>query len=66
MTEGTLRKDKKGGCRMATIKDISERAGVSMATVSRVLNKDDSLAVSDGVRKLIFEIAMNWGMYQGR
>lgn len=33
---------------MATIKDISERAGVSMATVSRVLNKDDSLAVSDG------------------
>ena len=42
---------------MATIKDISERAGVSMATVSRVLNKDDSLAVSDGVRNLIFEIA---------
>ena len=46
---------------MATIKDISERAGVSMATVSRVLNKDDSLAVSDGVRNLIFEIAHELG-----
>lgn len=52
---------RKGGDEMATIKDISERAGVSMATVSRVLNKDETLAVSDGVRNHIFEIAHELG-----
>ena len=31
---------------MATIKDIAEQAGVSPATVSRVLNYDSELAVS--------------------
>ncbi|MCG8539470.1 MAG: LacI family DNA-binding transcriptional regulator [Clostridia bacterium] len=42
---------------MATIKDISERAGVSPATVSRVLNYDDTLTVTDETRKRIFEVA---------
>ncbi|MEQ2525098.1 LacI family DNA-binding transcriptional regulator [Bacillaceae bacterium CLA-AA-H227] len=42
---------------MATIKDIAEKAGVSIATVSRVLNYDSSLSVSDDTRKRIFEIA---------
>lgn len=42
---------------MATIKDIAERAGVSIATVSRVLNYDPSLSVSDETRKNIFEAA---------
>lgn len=42
---------------MATIKDIASRAGVSAATVSRVLNHDGSLSVSSDKRKLIFEIA---------
>lgn len=42
---------------MATIKDISKEAGVSPATVSRVLNHDHSLSVSQEKRKLIFEIA---------
>lgn len=42
---------------MATIKDIAEKAGVSMATVSRVLNYDESLNVTDATRKKIFEIA---------
>lgn len=42
---------------MATIKDIAERAGVSIATVSRVLNYDPSLSVSDETRKKIFEAA---------
>jgi LacI family transcriptional regulator len=42
---------------MATIKDIAERAGVSMATVSRVLNYDSSLSVSDETKKKVFQIA---------
>jgi len=42
---------------MATIKDIAEKAGVSSATVSRVLNYDATLSVSDDKRKLILEIA---------
>ena len=42
---------------MATIKVIAKKAGVSSATVSRVLNYDASLSVSDDKRKLILEIA---------
>jgi len=42
---------------MATIKDIAEKAGVSTATVSRVLNYDVTLSVSDATRNRVFEIA---------
>lgn len=42
---------------MATIKDIAQKAGVSITTVSRVLNYDKSLSVSDLTRKKIFEAA---------
>ncbi len=42
---------------MATIKDIANMVGVSIATVSRVLNYDDSLSVSDETKKRIFEAA---------
>lgn len=42
---------------MATIKDIAKQAGVSPATVSRVLNYDATLSVSDEKRQLILEIA---------
>lgn len=42
---------------MATIKDIAERAGVSIATVSRVLNYDSTLSVSDETKKKIFQTA---------
>lgn len=42
---------------MATIKDIAERAGVSIATVSRVLNLDQQLSVSEDTKKRIFEAA---------
>ncbi|WP_062353946.1 LacI family DNA-binding transcriptional regulator [Bacillus kwashiorkori] len=42
---------------MATIKDIAEKAGVSIATVSRVLNYDATLSVTDETRKKIFEVA---------
>ncbi|MDY0404811.1 LacI family DNA-binding transcriptional regulator [Virgibacillus sp. 179-BFC.A HS] len=42
---------------MATIKDIAKKAGVSPATVSRVLNYDPKLSVTDETRKKIFEAA---------
>lgn len=42
---------------MATIKDIAEQAGVSIATVSRVLNYDPHLSVSAETKQKIFEAA---------
>ncbi|QYR21465.1 LacI family DNA-binding transcriptional regulator [Paenibacillus sp. sptzw28] len=42
---------------MATIKDIAQKASVSIATVSRVLNYDPNISVADDTRKRIFEIA---------
>lgn len=42
---------------MATIKDIAKKAGVSSATVSRVLNYDASLSVADETKKRVFEAA---------
>ncbi|KAF1299455.1 LacI family transcriptional regulator [Enterococcus sp. JM4C] len=42
---------------MATIKDIADLAGVSKTTVSRVLNFDQALSVSDETKKRIFEAA---------
>ncbi|MBP2098588.1 LacI family DNA-binding transcriptional regulator [Enterococcus rivorum] len=42
---------------MATIKDIAALAGVSSATVSRVLNYDSELSVGHETKKKIFEIA---------
>ncbi len=42
---------------MATIKDIADKAGVSIATVSRVLNYDKTLSVGDETKKRIFEVA---------
>lgn len=43
--------------RIATIKDIAQLAGVSPATVSRVLNYDQGLSVGDDTKKKIFEAA---------
>lgn len=48
---------KKGGIKLATIQDIAVLAGVSRTTVSRVLNYDESLSVSDKTKKKIFEAA---------
>jgi len=42
---------------MATIKEISQLADVSIATVSRVRNQDDTIVVSPEVKKRIFRIA---------
>ncbi|MFD1548750.1 LacI family DNA-binding transcriptional regulator [Levilactobacillus fuyuanensis] len=41
----------------ATLKDIAKTVGVSLATVSRVLNYDRTLSVSESTRKQIFEVA---------
>ena len=46
---------------MATIKDIAERASVSVATVSRVLNNDATMSVSAETRQKIFETADSLG-----
>ena len=42
---------------MATIKDIAAKAGVSIATVSRVLNHDETLNAQAETKQRIFEIA---------
>ncbi len=42
---------------MATIKDIAERAKVSASTVSRVLNMDETLNVSEETRLRVFAVA---------
>ena len=42
---------------MATLKNIAEKLGVSITTVSRVLNQDKTLSVSEELRKQIVEYA---------
>lgn len=42
---------------MATIKDIAEKAGISPAAVSRILNNDTSLSVSPSTRERVIHIA---------
>ena len=46
---------------MVTIKEIAHAAGVSSATVSRVLNQDQAMSVSDETRAKIFTIAEQLG-----
>lgn len=46
---------------MATIKQIAEKAGVSPAAVSRVLNYDESISVNDETRQAIFAAAEELG-----
>lgn len=42
---------------MATLKEIAAKAGVSLATVSRVLNHDTTILVADETKMKIFEVA---------
>lgn len=42
---------------MATIKEVASLAGVSLTTVSRVLNRDESLSVTNEVKMRIFNAA---------
>lgn len=46
---------------MATIKEIAQEVGVSQAAVSRVLNYDESISVSEETRKAIFNTAQKLG-----
>ncbi|WP_390405730.1 LacI family DNA-binding transcriptional regulator [Lacticaseibacillus jixiensis] len=50
----------------ATITDIAHRAGVSISTVSRVLNYDEGLAVTEATKRKIFEAAeaLNYTKYK--
>lgn len=42
---------------MVKLKDIAQRAGVSVTTVSRVLNRDPTLSVSEETRRNVLSIA---------
>lgn len=46
---------------MATLKEIASIAGVSSATVSRVLNQDPSLSVTEETRKRVLQTAKELG-----
>lgn len=46
---------------MPTIKEIAAKVGVSLSTVSRVLNLDDTMLVSAETRRLIVETAHEMG-----
>jgi LacI family transcriptional regulator len=48
---------RRGGNCMTTIKDIAREAAVSTATVSRVLNSDQTLSISEITRKRVIEAA---------
>ncbi len=50
---------------MATIKDIADKAGVSIATVSRVLNYDETLSVGYDTKKRFLMWQRNWLMRKG-
>ncbi len=41
---------------MATIRDVAKKADVSTATVSRILNNDPTLSVTDSTRKKVIEV----------
>lgn len=42
---------------MSTIREVAKKAGVSIAAVSRILNMDDTLSVSNETRRKVFQAA---------
>lgn len=53
---------------MATLSDISKITGVSISTISRVLNEQPGLSIPDHVKSLIFQTAeeLNYRMKAGK
>lgn len=51
---------------MATIHEVAEKAGVSIATVSRALNFDETLNIPEETKKRIFETAHQLEYTSGR
>lgn len=51
---------------MATIKDIALAAGVSPGAVSRILNNDPTLSVSQETKKKVFDIAQEMNYQKSR
>lgn len=51
---------------MATIKDVAELANVSITTVSRILNEDKTLSVSEETRQAVFEATKILGYVKKR
>lgn len=44
---------------MTSIREIARKAGVSPATVSRVLSQDKTFSIKDSTRKKVLEVANN-------
>lgn len=53
---------------MATLKDIANKTGLSIGTISRVLNYDQTLIISDEKKRLILQVAdeLNYKTLQER
>lgn len=51
---------------MATLKDVAQLAEVSPTTVSRILNRDPSLSVTEETRNRVFEAAAALNYQKGR
>lgn len=58
----------KGGVHMANLSQIAKKAGCSISTVSRVLNYDPTLSVTDKTKQKIFRIAddLNYSLPKNR
>lgn len=63
--EVTMTADKQKA-KAPTIKDIAAIVGVSIATVSRVLNQDETMSVNDNTRRKIFATAEQLGYKKHR
>lgn len=42
---------------MSTLKEVAERAGVSLSTASRILNRDETMAAGEETRRAVFAAA---------